>query len=123
MGKDKGGLLVRIKRDKLDILFASYIKARDKYCQRCGRMNSLQTAHFIGRRNRAVRHDGENSCLLCFSCHQHFHENPLEFVEWFKARLGDRNYDMLQARASRPQKIDRELIRLYLEQEIKNYEM
>ena len=115
---------MRIRLDPLDKLFSRYIKLRDKYCQRCGRSNSLQTAHLIGRRNHAVRYDPDNACLLCFYDHQYFHENPLELVEFFKARLGEEGFDMLnnRARITYP-KPDKQAIELYLEEQIKLLEV
>jgi len=112
---------MKIKRDKLDILFAQYIKLRDKVCQRCGGTSGLQTAHFYGRARKSVRFDGCNSTLLCFGCHQFFHSRPAEFVEWYRQRLGDK-YDLLQARMRDTTKIDRQAIELYLKAEIKKLE-
>ena len=110
---------MKIHRDALDILFAKYIKARDKYCQRCGNPSSLQTAHFFGRRNQNTRFDPMNACLLCFNCHMHFHENPLEFTEWFREHIGYGEFFLLRARAQETGKPDREAIRLWLKQELK----
>jgi len=111
---------MKIRVDKLDVLFSQYIKLRDKVCQVCGRATSLQTAHFIGRRYRSTRYDPDNACLLCFADHQHFHENPLEFVEFFKARLGEEGFDFLRGRArSTWPKVDKKLIEVYLKEEIK----
>ncbi|KKK92916.1 hypothetical protein LCGC14_2698080, partial [marine sediment metagenome] len=86
---------MKIKRDPLDILAAKYIKLRDKWCQRCGGTSGLQTAHFHSRRNRSVRYDPDNLCLLCFGCHIHLDGNPLEKVEFFKERLGELAFDLL----------------------------
>ncbi len=104
---------MKIRRDKLDLLFSKCIHLRDKYCQRCGGTSGLQTAHFHGRARKSVRWDEENACLLCFGCHQYFHSHPLEFVEFFKKRLGER-FDLLNGRARIPNKPDKALIEMYL---------
>jgi len=114
---------MRVKRDKLDILFSKYMRLKTNgVCECCLQtfpMGKLQVAHFFGRRYKALRWDEENVSVLCFSCHQHFHEQPLEYVEWFKARLGGK-FDLLQVRARVTAKyVDKELIELYLQAKIK----
>ena len=111
-----------IRIDSLDALFSSYIKARDKVCQRCGGTKGLQNAHYHGRRKQSVRFDPDNCCLLCFGCHNYFHGNPYEFTEWTKRRLGEDKFDMLNARARQIGKIDKEANKLWLQSEIKKLE-
>ena len=117
---------MKIKRDILDILFSRYIRLKAKgICCRCLQYKGyegLQVAHFWGRRYRSIRFDESNVCPLCFSCHQYFHENPLEYVEFFRKYLGEEGFDLLQARMRQIGKIDREAIRLYLQEEIKKLE-
>ena len=108
---------MKVRIDPLDKLFAQYIKLRDKWCQRCGGTSGLQTAHFFGRARKSVRWDEDNACLLCFGCHQYFHSRPLEFVEWFKSRLGDK-FELLQGRERVLVKPDKEAIKLYLKEQI-----
>ena len=114
---------MKIRVDKLDVLFSKFIRLRDKYCQRCGGSSGLQTSHFYGRAKQSIRFDPENSCLLCFGCHQYFHSHPLEHVEWFKDRLGEVGFDLLQARARIPGKVDKAAIELYLKEQIKRLEV
>ncbi len=109
---------MKIKITSLDKLFSSYIKARDKYCQRCGGSSGLQTSHFHGRAKRSVRWDTDNARLLCFGCHQYFHSQPAEHTEWFKQYLGEEAYDLLKARANTPQKVDIEAVTLYIKAEL-----
>ena len=115
--------IIKIKIDPLDRLFSQYIKARDKCCQRCGGSGGLQTSHFWGRGRKSVRWDSENSCLLCYGCHQYFHANPAEHTEWFIQRLGQERFNLLSARTRiLARYIDKEAIRIYLENEIKKLE-
>jgi len=104
---------LRIKRDSLDILFSRYIRARDKYCQRCGSSSGLQACHFIGRARRSVRWDDDNAICLCFGCHAYFTAHPLEFVEWFTDKLGQDKVDLLRARERIREKPDKEGLKLY----------
>ncbi len=110
---------MRIKIKPLDKLFSQYIRLRDKVCQRCGSSNGLQTSHFWGRVRKSVRYDEENACLLCFGCHHYFHANPAEHTAWFQKHLGERAFELLQVRATRPQKVDENAIYLYLQNKIK----
>lgn len=111
---------MKIRIDPLDRLFGVFIKLRDKYCQRCGGTSGLQTAHFYGRGQKSTRWDEQNACLLCFGCHVHLDSQPLEKVEFFKQRLGEREFDLLQARARTPARfIDKAGITLYLKEKIK----
>lgn len=101
---------MRIKRDPLDKLLREYLLLRDDYtCQWCGRQYSqddnlmgLHVSHFKGRRKKSVRYDEENTCLLCFGCHNHVHDNPEEHTDFFKKRLGSDAFDALILRANRP---------------------
>ena len=83
---------MKIKIDKLDILFSRLIRLRaDRHCEYCGKykgFENLQCSHFIGRRKKATRYDPDNACGLCFSCHLHLGENPYEHNEFFKKQLG-----------------------------------
>jgi len=93
------------------------------HCECCGRwkdIRDLQTSHFIGRRNRAVRFDEFNAAALCFTCHQNFTANPLDHVDWFRKRLGEQAFDLLQSRAriTYP-KPDKEAITLYLKEQVR----
>ena len=80
-------------RDKLDKLFAEYIKKRDNYtCQRCGKRvsgSNCHVSHVIPRsRGDHLRWDPMNAKVLCFHCHiNFFHKNPLEAAEWFKNKF------------------------------------
>ena len=111
-------MALRIKRDKLDILFAKYIKQRDKYCQRCGCPGG-QTSHFWGRARRSVRYDSSNACLLCFGCHQYFHANPEEYRQFMLARLGEDEFNLLEGRMRQVGKVDTELLTLYYKEAIR----
>jgi len=120
---------MRIKIDSLDKLFSKYIRLRAiktvHGCERCltGKQDykGLQCSHFFGRSKRSTRYDEDNAVGLCFGCHQYLGSHPLEHVEWFKQRLGER-FDLLQARAGIPGKPDRELLTIYLKAKIKELE-
>jgi len=117
---------MKIKIDPLDRLFSKYIRLRAKgFCERCGQykgFDGLQTSHFHGRGQKSVRYDPDNACALDFGCHQYFTSHPLEHTEFFKNRLGDK-FDMLNSRARTPARyLDKEAIRLYLGEQIKELE-
>lgn len=95
---------MKIKLDKLDILFSRYIRLRaDGVCEYCGRYVGyarLQVSHFHGRRKASVRYDEENCSCVCFSCHMYLGENPFAHTEFFRKRLGSERFEMLNIRAN-----------------------
>lgn len=120
----------------LDELFSELIRRRAIQraggCERCGSQKfdrdnnsgstlvdwkQLQCSHVIGRNNRKVRWDPRNAYGLCAGCHIYLEHQPVEHAEFAKFRLGD-EYDLLIASASSRGKVDKELIYLYLKQEL-----
>jgi hypothetical protein len=114
--RKSNGLKIRI--DPLDKLFSQFIRLRDKACQRCGSVNSLQAAHFHGRAEKSIRYDEDNACALCFGCHQYLDSHALDKVEFFQERLGER-FDLLSARRRQRQKPDKAGLTLYYKSEIR----
>ncbi len=118
---------MKIKTDPLDILFSKFIRLRAMKvvhgCECClaRKMDytKLQCSHFFGRSRKSVRWDEDNAAGLCFGCHQYLGSHPVEHVEFFKARLGDK-FDLLDGRQRTPShQIDKEAIRIYLNARIK----
>ena len=113
---------------ELDKLFSEFIRRRAMFevggCQRCltakQDWKELQCSHFIGRSRKSVRFDEANAIGICGACHIYFHSRPLEFVEWFKQRLGEEGFNLLlgRARITYP-KPDKELIKLYLQERLR----
>ena len=106
-----------------DKLFSEYIRRRAIQrvhgCEKCGAWKDdykqLQCSHFHGRRKQSVRYHEDNAAGLCYFCHQHLGENPHEHDEWFKERLGERSFELLNIQAQQVvTKPDVAAIRLYL---------
>lgn len=117
---------MNIKKDKYDTTFSQFIKARDRFCQRCGKGDGkLECSHIFSRRHKGLRWDESNAKLLCFNCHRWWNENPPEATEWLKSVIGERAYDMLRIRANqvtKMSKFDMDLIRKDLQARIKAME-
>lgn len=66
----------------------SEVLERDDYtCQRCGANTCLDAAHIIARSQAPqLRYDTRNGITLCRSCHQRFHQHPLEWREFLTTR-------------------------------------
>jgi hypothetical protein len=116
-----------MKLTYLDKLFSEFIRKRAMKevggCERCKTPKTsykqLQCSHFHGRRKRSVRFDADNAAGLCAGCHMFFTAHPVEHVNFFIERLGPRDFDCLQARASLLHKVDEAAMALYLRQQIK----
>jgi len=82
----KKTLAKRRKIKELDSQCRAEVFARDNNsCVKCGRsQGKLDWAHCITRRDITLRHDPDNSMVLCFQCHKNWHENPLESTKWFE---------------------------------------
>lgn len=97
-----------IKRDKHDKAVSDYVRARDKYtCRKCNRhypdpseRQGLHCAHIFGRRAQSTRYDPENCLSLCFTCHSHFTERPVEFTEWLIKNFGQAKIDELRLKSN-----------------------
>jgi len=117
---------MKIKLDKLDVLFSKIVRLRaGGYCEHCGQykgFKGLQCSHFFGRRRKSVRYDIENAAGLCFSCHSYLGENPYVHTEWFKKRLGSERFERLSIRAEMIVKPDRHAIEAELRNILKTME-
>ena len=98
---------MNIKIRQADKLFSEYMRKKIGGCEVCLRDSStLQVSHFYGRRHENTRFSEENVDILCFSCHQNFHENPAVYTDWKKAKLGDKRFKLLTLAANQHRKKD-----------------
>jgi len=117
----------------LDNLCRLVVFARDKdQCLKCGKPSgskdnwplmpgpSLQWAHVESRRYTATRWDPRFSMTLCAGHHLWWHHRPVEAAQWWTETFPERARDLKLARAFK-QKVDLELIRLFLEAEATKY--
>ena len=102
----------KVKIRKADSVFSNYVRSKAGWkCERCGaqheeKSQGLHCSHFHGRRKESTRFDETNVASLCHGCHSYFHGNPLEHTEWFKKRIGEREFDLLTLRANTYHKKD-----------------
>ena len=94
---------LKIKLSSTDKLFSRERRLMaDGICDVCHRkvgLNKLQVMHFHSRRKRSVRWDRQNVAVGCFGCHQRLDSEPLEKVEFFRGRMNNIEFDLLNARA------------------------
>ena len=115
---------LRIRIDPLDTLTSEYVRKKSKgFCERCGKYygwQNLQCCHFHSRRKVSVRYDEDNLAACDFGCHQYLDGNPMEKIEFFKQRIGEEKFDLLNSRVriTYP-KPDKKMIEIYLRAEIK----
>lgn len=125
-------------QQKLDEMFSQYVRRRAMSraggCERCGAQKhdiekedgsifpawkQLQCSHFWGRNKKLVRFDEMNACGLCAACHMYLEHHPLEHVEFFRNLIGEREFDLLTARASVVGRPDVNGIHMYLLEKLK----
>jgi len=99
-----------------DLLWSEVIRARDPVCVWCQRRPTRQAHHIFGRRSRSTRWALDNGVGICFGCHLKGHENPLDFHDHIRARLGAEKYDRLRIASKIAMKVDIQMIILYLHQ-------
>jgi 5-methylcytosine-specific restriction endonuclease McrA len=104
---------------ELDKLWADRIKSIGR-CERCGKTINLQAHHIIPRNHHNTRWDLTNGVCLCLACHLFWaHKNAIEFAEWIKEKLGEKEYQALRLRGQTIAKnLDKEAIRIYLTQNL-----
>jgi 5-methylcytosine-specific restriction endonuclease McrA len=86
---------VSLLKKKIMILIKAHVKRRDKHvCQHCGKSVSghdeqashvKPTSHY-----QSLMFDPINIKVLCYRCHNWWHENPTDSAEWFKTKFPDR---------------------------------
>lgn len=92
---------VRGQKAKADRLFSLVVRSRGR-CEKCGKADTLQTAHIISRRYVAIRTDEANAFCLCAACHYYFTDHPVEFASFVGLNRGHREYERLLALTRTP---------------------
>lgn len=86
--------------NKIDKWFSDKIKQRDGKCLRCGRDYNLQCAHVFSRSHLGTRWEDKNAVTLCSGCHLFWaHKEPLQFYDWIRDRLGEKDFKWLRQKA------------------------
>ena len=115
---------MHIRIDPLDKLVSEYVRKRSRgFCERCGKYygwKHLQACHFHGRSSRSVRYDEDNIVALDFGCHVFLDSRPLEKTDFFKKRLGENGFNLLNARTRESGRyLDKAAIEIYYQEKIK----
>jgi hypothetical protein len=86
---------------KLDRLFASYIRMRDKNkpCISCGKYIELECGHFYPRTNLALRWDENNCAGQCIECNRYKNGNRSAFGRGIAIRYGESVVEALDIRS------------------------
>jgi hypothetical protein len=71
----------------LDTVFAKIVKIKG-ICVRCGAKEQLQCCHIYSRRYKSIRWEELNALCLCAGCHFLAHQNPIDFGEFVREKLG-----------------------------------
>ena len=90
----------------------------------CMKTEYLNAHHLFSRSHFSTRYDPDNGLALCAGCHSlnnhSAHKNPFFIRDLIDGGIRTKEFlDKLERRAKSPAKIDRNLIKLDLENEIK----
>ena len=109
------GKLVR----ECDKLVWELVKARDKRCLRCAGMTALTPFHILPKGTYPrLRHELINVICVCWPCHRHhWHDNPVEGVEWLERVLPGR-MGQLRVLAAVAPRVDLKILQIGLEREV-----
>lgn len=94
-----------------DRLWSLVVRARDRACQRCGRLgmrnahglpvDGLEAAHIFRRGYGNTRLDERNGIALCGECHREFTNGPLtSWWTWARDHVGQQAFDLLSEKAA-----------------------
>jgi hypothetical protein len=89
-------------KNKLDRLFAAYIRMRDKDkpCISCGKYtDDKEAGHFYSRKNLAVRWDEFNVHGQCIECNRYRNGNMVAFGRGIALRYGEDVVDKLDRKS------------------------
>ncbi len=114
-------------KDELDKLWSKCVRYRDKNkCQLCGREGN--NPHHIFTRSRLnTRFDLDNGITLCCGCHTlnpnlSAHKAPRNWWIWLESKKGKQWVNELEFRSQMDgHGLDLNLVKIYLEQELKKY--
>ena len=98
VGNDKLELL----KQQLDIVFANYIRKRDKYtCVISGAQREITISHLFGKAEYPnVRWNEYNVHCMSKELHKKYHEaDPFVYIDWFIDQYGDEALRALQTQA------------------------
>ena len=85
-------------KNKLDKIFAEYIRCRDGRCVVCGSVNHLQCGHYLGRRKLSTRWDEENCNCQCAGCNMKHNENAVPYTKIMIQKYGKAIVEKLDAK-------------------------
>lgn len=119
--------MTKSQKKILTALLREVMLARDGHrCQKCRTTENLQMSHIYPKgKYRKLEFEVDNVVTLCTGCHLFWwHKNPLDAADWIKGYMAPDRYSRLLLRSQVIDKspIDYNLLKLYLEQELKKYE-
>ena len=98
-----------------DTLFSKIIRKRDPICVYCGKNPSKHCAHVFSRRYLGTRWDFKNAFGMCGGCHIFkAHVDPIDFHDFAKKKIGEKEYNRLRAIGYMINKIDLSMVKIYL---------
>lgn len=94
---------VKPHRNRLDAKWSKIIRARDQFCQKCGRVDGTpDAAHILSRVHLSTRYSLANGIRLCKRDHKFWwHDDPVLASDWVRQKFGDERIKWLIAESSK----------------------
>ncbi len=111
-----------LKKECTALMHDIVLARADNKCERCGGINLLCASHIKSKGTyRSLEYDPDNLKCLCYRCHIHWwHKEPTDAIDWLKDKWPGRK-ERLDLKAQTLSKIDLELVRLDLKQQLLKY--
>lgn len=104
-------------KNKLDKIFAEYIRLRDNRCVICGSINNLNCGHYFSRKALGTRWDEINCNCQCASCNMKHNDNPEPYRKFMVKKYGEKKIEFLEFKYLQKQKYKeyelKDLIEIY----------
>ena len=106
---------------KLDTVFSKYIRARDRRCVTCGRVDNVQCGHLFTRASMSTRWDEMNAYCQCVVCNSMHEYNPEPLMTYAIMKHGRESIEELMQKHKKPLKMSDGEIMLLIEKYDKMY--
>lgn len=120
----KGKIELRFLVEKLDKIFADYVKEKNKVagvykcftCDKVFTLNKIQLGHFHSRKYYSIRWDEFNVNIQCVSCNCFNHGMQFEFGKRLEKKYGEEIVNQLAIKKNNKFKLEKSLLEVLIKE-------